>query len=355
MHNFIGAPRAGVIAEVCVAAGQAVGHGDPIVRFARELTPCSAPTNIGLLLQGITHVTPQSRGDDRRWPSCLLYLGVGQALRAAAAAAHRRRLPAGQPAAEPADRRGRHAARALRHGHRQRTVPAAHLHRHRRAHRLRPAAGEPAPGAAGRSRAVRHLPDAAARAGLLGFTPPKPRRSASSAPSTGPRRSTSAACSRRTCSGPITVAAYSYMSLVPIILPPIMKLLTTQSGAPIRMPYSRARSAGARASCFPIVVTARGRHAGALRHAADRHADARQPDEGIRRRGAPDQGFLERDRQHRDLFLGLAIGSTMVGAEFLKKDAVHPRARPPGLRLDGAGVCCSPSCSTGSAEARSTR
>src|SRR5664279_4000679 len=28
--------------------------------------------------------------------------------------------------------------------------------------------------------------------------------------------------------GPITVAAYSYMSLVPIILPPIMKLLTTQ-------------------------------------------------------------------------------------------------------------------------------
>jgi biotin carboxyl carrier protein len=34
MHNLIGAPRAGLIAEVCVAAGQAVGHGDPIVRFA---------------------------------------------------------------------------------------------------------------------------------------------------------------------------------------------------------------------------------------------------------------------------------------------------------------------------------
>jgi biotin carboxyl carrier protein len=33
MHNLIGAPRAGVIAEVCVAAGQAVGHGDTIVRF----------------------------------------------------------------------------------------------------------------------------------------------------------------------------------------------------------------------------------------------------------------------------------------------------------------------------------
>ena len=34
MHNFIGAPRAGTIAEVCVAAGQAVGHGEAIVRFA---------------------------------------------------------------------------------------------------------------------------------------------------------------------------------------------------------------------------------------------------------------------------------------------------------------------------------
>jgi biotin carboxyl carrier protein len=34
MHNLIGAPRAGTIAEVCVTAGQAVGHGDVIVRFA---------------------------------------------------------------------------------------------------------------------------------------------------------------------------------------------------------------------------------------------------------------------------------------------------------------------------------
>ena len=34
MHNFIGAPCAGTIAEVCVAVGQAVGHGDAIVRYA---------------------------------------------------------------------------------------------------------------------------------------------------------------------------------------------------------------------------------------------------------------------------------------------------------------------------------
>ena len=34
MHNLIGAPRAGTIGEVCVAPGQAVGHGDPIIRYA---------------------------------------------------------------------------------------------------------------------------------------------------------------------------------------------------------------------------------------------------------------------------------------------------------------------------------
>jgi biotin carboxyl carrier protein len=33
MKNSIRSPRAGTIAEVCVAVGQAVGHGDAIVRF----------------------------------------------------------------------------------------------------------------------------------------------------------------------------------------------------------------------------------------------------------------------------------------------------------------------------------
>lgn len=34
MHNLIGAPRAGTIGEVCVTPGQAVGHGDALVRYA---------------------------------------------------------------------------------------------------------------------------------------------------------------------------------------------------------------------------------------------------------------------------------------------------------------------------------
>ena len=54
---------------------------------------------------------------------------------------------------------------------------------------------------------------------------------------------------------PIAVAAYSYMSLVPIIQPPLMKLLTTRSERRIKMEYTpRPVSRRARV-VFPIVVT----------------------------------------------------------------------------------------------------
>ena len=39
--------------------------------------------------------------------------------------------------------------------------------------------------------------------------------------------------------GPIAVAAYSYMALVPVIQPPIMRLLTTDSERKIRMTQLR--------------------------------------------------------------------------------------------------------------------
>ena len=39
--------------------------------------------------------------------------------------------------------------------------------------------------------------------------------------------------------GPIAVAAYSYMSLVPIIQPPIMKLLTTEKERKVKMEQLR--------------------------------------------------------------------------------------------------------------------
>lgn len=54
--------------------------------------------------------------------------------------------------------------------------------------------------------------------------------------------------------GPIAVAAYSYMALVPIIQPPIMKLLTTKEERKIRMDNLRPVSKLEKI-LFPIVVT----------------------------------------------------------------------------------------------------
>ncbi len=54
--------------------------------------------------------------------------------------------------------------------------------------------------------------------------------------------------------GPIAVAAYSYMSLVPIIQPPIMKLLTTEKERKIKMEQLRPVSRLERI-LFPILVT----------------------------------------------------------------------------------------------------
>ena len=54
--------------------------------------------------------------------------------------------------------------------------------------------------------------------------------------------------------GPIAVAAYSYMSLVPIIQPPIMKLLTTEKTRKIKMAQLRPVSKLEKI-LFPVIVT----------------------------------------------------------------------------------------------------
>ena len=54
--------------------------------------------------------------------------------------------------------------------------------------------------------------------------------------------------------GPIAVAAYSYMSLVPIIQPPIMKLLTTEKERKIKMEQLRPVSKLERI-LFPVIIT----------------------------------------------------------------------------------------------------
>ncbi|MDD4189303.1 MAG: sodium ion-translocating decarboxylase subunit beta [Eubacteriales bacterium] len=55
--------------------------------------------------------------------------------------------------------------------------------------------------------------------------------------------------------GAIIVAAYSYMALVPIIQPPVIRLITTKKERLIRMPYNPKQTSRLIKILFPIVVT----------------------------------------------------------------------------------------------------
>ena len=55
--------------------------------------------------------------------------------------------------------------------------------------------------------------------------------------------------------GAILVAAYSYMALVPIIQPPVIRLVTTQKERRIRMPYASGDVKKSTRILFPIIVT----------------------------------------------------------------------------------------------------
>ena len=55
--------------------------------------------------------------------------------------------------------------------------------------------------------------------------------------------------------GAIMVAAYSYMALVPIVQPPVIKALTTKKERQIRMPYQQGSVSQLTKILFPIVVT----------------------------------------------------------------------------------------------------
>ena len=55
--------------------------------------------------------------------------------------------------------------------------------------------------------------------------------------------------------GAIMVAAYSYMALVPIVQPPVIKLLTTRKERRIRMSYEKGSVSQLTKILFPIVLT----------------------------------------------------------------------------------------------------
>lgn len=118
--------------------------------------------------------------------------------------------------------------------------------------------------------------------------------------------------------GPITVAAYSYMSLVPIIMPPVMKLLTTKKERCIRMPYSSREISQRTKILFPIIVTVvvgvlvpfAGPLIGSLMF-----GNLMRESKVVERLVGTSSNELS---NIVTLFLGLAIGSTMVGDKFLQ-------------------------------------
>nr|MBP7323875.1 sodium ion-translocating decarboxylase subunit beta [Deltaproteobacteria bacterium] len=117
--------------------------------------------------------------------------------------------------------------------------------------------------------------------------------------------------------GAVSVAAYSYMSLVPVIQPPIMKLLTTQKEREIVMkPVSQPVSKTTRL-LFPLVITIIG---GLI-------APKGLPLLGTIMLGnlMKESGVVSRLTKASEneianvvtLFLGLSIGATMAGSAFL--------------------------------------
>ncbi len=122
--------------------------------------------------------------------------------------------------------------------------------------------------------------------------------------------------------GPIAVAAYSYMSLVPIIQPPVMRLLTTDAERKVRMPYTQRDISRTTRVLFPIVVTI----------IVSLIAPMASPLIATLMFGnlLRESGVVQRlsDAAQNEIanvttiFLGLAIGSTMAGDAFLHLDTL---------------------------------
>jgi carboxybiotin decarboxylase len=116
---------------------------------------------------------------------------------------------------------------------------------------------------------------------------------------------------------PIAVAAYSYMSLIPIIQPPLMKLLTTRKERLIRMEYAPKPISQKALLFFPVILTL---VVGLLVPEATPLISMLMLGNLLKASGVVDR--LSKSAQNEiiniaTLFLGLAIGATMEAASFL--------------------------------------
>lgn len=122
--------------------------------------------------------------------------------------------------------------------------------------------------------------------------------------------------------GALAVAAYSYMALVPVIQPPIMRLLTTRREREVKMPSPKGKVSRAALISFPVIVTA---ITGII-------APQGLPLMGMIMLGnfMKVSGVVPRLANAAEneianiatLFLGLAIGGTMAGSQFLTRETL---------------------------------
>ena len=122
--------------------------------------------------------------------------------------------------------------------------------------------------------------------------------------------------------GPIAVAAYSYMSLIPIIQPPIMKLMTTRKERLTRMEYAAKPVSKRALIIFPLVVTI---VVSLVAPSAAPLIATLMLGNLLREAGVVDR--LNKAAQNEiinisTLFLGLCIGATMTAARFIQLDTL---------------------------------
>ncbi|MCK4801711.1 MAG: sodium ion-translocating decarboxylase subunit beta [Anaerolineales bacterium] len=122
--------------------------------------------------------------------------------------------------------------------------------------------------------------------------------------------------------GPIAVTAYSYMSLVPIIQPPVMRLLTTERERKVRMPYTQKPVSRTTRILFPILVTI---IISLLSPKASPLIATLMFGNLIRESGVVER--LTKSAQNEianvtTIFLGLTIGSTMSGDSFIQSETL---------------------------------
>ena len=118
--------------------------------------------------------------------------------------------------------------------------------------------------------------------------------------------------------GPISVAAYSYMALVPLIQPPVIRLMTTKKERVIRMDhFDEVKVSKTVKILFPIIVTV---VAGFVAPISVALIGALMFGNLVRECGVLER--LSKSAQNElanlvTILLGITIGSTMVAKEFL--------------------------------------